>query len=66
MSNYVGRAINPRTNQVQEALFIDDHFGRHRYGIRFAGEEYVWPAHKVTVVTDAEPILRPQDRGEAS
>ena len=50
MSHYTGHAVNPRTNQVEEACFLDDYFGRHRYGVRFAGEEHVWPIGDVTQV----------------
>lgn len=50
MSSYTGYAVNPRTNQVEEACFLDDYFGRHRYGVRFAGEEHVWPIGEVTQV----------------
>jgi hypothetical protein len=35
MSTYVDKAINPKTNEPQLALFVDDYFGSHRYGIGF-------------------------------
>lgn len=35
MSTYVDKAINPKTSKPQLALFIDDYFGSHRYGVGF-------------------------------
>ena len=35
MSTYVDKAINPKTNEPQLALFVDDYYGSHRYGVGF-------------------------------
>jgi len=35
MSSYVDKAINPSTGKPQLALFIDDYYGSHRYGVGF-------------------------------
>lgn len=35
MSTYNAKAKNPRTGEVEEAVFMDDYFGRHRYGVQF-------------------------------
>lgn len=35
MSTFVDKAINPKTEKVQSAIFIDDFYGRHRYGVTF-------------------------------
>lgn len=35
MSHYFAKAIHPVTKQVEDALFMDDYFGRHQYGIKF-------------------------------
>ena len=35
MSTYVDKAINPKTKKVQSAIFIDDFYGQHRYGVAF-------------------------------
>lgn len=41
MSNYSSKAINPKTGKEEDADFLDDYFGRHRYGVKFAdGEIY--------------------------
>jgi len=36
MSNYSKQTINPRTGESEQAEWLDDHFGKHVYGIRFA------------------------------
>jgi hypothetical protein len=35
MSTYVDKAISPKTGKPQLALFIDDHYGSHQYGVGF-------------------------------
>ena len=35
MSTYIDTAINPKTGKPQLALFIDDYYGSHRYGVGF-------------------------------
>ena len=35
MSTYVDNAVNPKTGESQLALFIDDFYGSHRYGVGF-------------------------------
>ena len=35
MSNYYADAKNPLTGKIERALFIDDYFGKHRYGVQF-------------------------------
>ena len=36
MSNFIAKAIHPRTGIVEVAEFLDDYFGKHHYGVRFA------------------------------
>jgi len=38
MSTYVDKAINPKTDKSQLALFIDDYYGSHRYGVGFKND----------------------------
>ena len=35
MSNYTKLTQHPRTGETLEASWLDDYFGRHRYGVRF-------------------------------
>lgn len=39
MSNYSQKAINPKTGKQEVAEFLDDYFGKHRYGVKFSDEE---------------------------
>ncbi len=50
MSTYIDTAINPKTSQSQKALFIDDYYGSHRYGVGFRndGQE---PSLSDTIIT---------------
>lgn len=42
MSSYHAFAINPITDAVEVAEFLDDYFGRHQYGVKFPGIEEVF------------------------
>ena len=59
MSNHRDKAINPRTGQVEDADFLDNHFGRWRYGIRFVGEAHVYRIGDVKL-----PLPHPQEKGD--
>ena len=48
MSNFKDKTIHPETGEIQEAWFLDDYFGKHKYGIRFVGETRVFPIDQVT------------------
>ncbi|MGY3581899.1 hypothetical protein ACVIGB_000029 [Bradyrhizobium sp. USDA 4341] len=59
MSDYPAKAINPATRQVEGCLFLDDHFSKNEYGVRFAdGTVYrPWEVHGVdTKLTEEEAI----------
>ena len=38
MSTYVDLAINPKTGKPQRALFVDNFYGSHRYGVAFKND----------------------------
>lgn len=38
MSTFVSEAINPKTGKSQSALYIDDYYGSHRYGVGFKND----------------------------
>lgn len=46
MSNFYGSAINPKTGEVELAEFMDNYYGRHRYGIKFS-DGSVYPETEV-------------------
>jgi hypothetical protein len=48
MSNFVAPAVHPKTGKLQPATFLDDHYGKHRYGIRFQ-DGSIYPAEEVEV-----------------
>ena len=35
MSNYTQPTKHPETGEILDAEWIDDYFGRHKYGVRF-------------------------------
>ena len=44
MSAFIRRTKNPVTGAFQDATWLDDFFGQHRYGVQFAGEAHVYEA----------------------
>lgn len=49
MSNYRATAIHPVTGKNEYADFLDNYFGHHIYGVRFAGEDRVYPIDQVEI-----------------
>ena len=35
MSSYIAQTKHPETGEMQEAYWMDDFFGKHRYGVKF-------------------------------
>ena len=35
MTSYLSKNINPKTGKLERCEWLDDYFGRHRYGVRF-------------------------------
>jgi hypothetical protein len=62
MSSYASRAVNPATGELEPALFIDDYFGSHQYGVRFADGK-THSRREVKEVT--EPRLTNEEQIEA-
>lgn len=47
MSTFIRRTKNPVTGRFEDAVWMDDYFGRHRYGVRFGdGQVYREGDHK--------------------
>jgi hypothetical protein len=44
MSSYLAKAKHPKTGKVAVAIFADDFFGRHHYGVIFRkdGKDMTW------------------------
>lgn len=48
MSTYRDLARNPATGRIEDALWIDDYFGRHQYGVEFS-DGRIWPQKEVAI-----------------
>lgn len=57
MSNFVAPAVHPKTKKLEHAIFLDDYYGKHRYGIRFP-DGSIYPAEKVKVPPREEDVSR--------
>jgi hypothetical protein len=42
MSTFYRRTKNPVTDRFEDALWLDDYFGRHRYGVQFPSDGIVY------------------------
>lgn len=58
MSSYRAIAFNPATHEVEEADWLDNHFGRHIYGVQFRGNYTVWYTHEVGLEAASRTITR--------
>lgn len=52
MSTYIDKAINPKTGKAQMALFMDDYYGSHRYGVGFKNDRSTPSLSESIVFTD--------------
>lgn len=59
MSNYARVAWNPKEHVARAALWIDNHFGPHRYGVRFEGDDHVYRPEEVEI--PVELVLVPRE-----
>ena len=53
MSNFTIPTVHPVSGKTVNAMWLDDHFGRHLYGIQFEGEEKVYRASEI--INTSEP-----------
>lgn len=51
MSTYQKTTKNPVTGKWEKAVWIDDYFGNHHYGVQFEGEEKVYDPEDVELET---------------
>jgi hypothetical protein len=42
MSNYVRRTKHPVTEEFEDAHWIDDYFGKHKYGVSFPSDDKIY------------------------
>jgi hypothetical protein len=58
MSSYIRRTKNPRTGEFEDAEWIDDHFGRHQYGVSLSSSGQIYgtnDSRKWEFEDEAEP-----------
>lgn len=39
MSNFTDKAYHPITGLLEEAIFIDDYYGKNKYGVMFSDKK---------------------------
>lgn len=49
MSNYTRVAWHPTERVARAAMWLDDHFGKHQYGVRFSGDPKVYRPNEVEI-----------------
>jgi hypothetical protein len=42
VSSFFADTLHPVTRERKRAMWLDDYFGRRRYGVRFEGEDHVY------------------------
>ena len=52
MSNFARAAYHPKEKVVRAAIWIDDHFGRHEYGVSFDGDQHVYRPEETSIPLD--------------
>lgn len=58
MSSYYRNTINPRTGKFEPAEWLDDHFGKGLYGVKFRDGEVHDPRKVDMEVVDVAPESR--------
>ena len=48
MSSYISKAKNPKTEKIEDAQFLDDFYGLHKYGVRF-DDGNVYPISEIEI-----------------
>ncbi len=43
MSSYRKKTKHPATGKIEDAMWIDDYFGPHRYGVKFSDDLVYYP-----------------------
>lgn len=60
MSNYLATAINPKNGEPETVWMLDDHFGRHNYGVQFPNGE-IYPDTEVKILSPKECETKAED-----
>jgi hypothetical protein len=54
MSNYTAPTRHPVTGAIEMADWLDDHDGKHRYGVRFPSDGKIYGGHECVEVRPRE------------
>lgn len=55
MSSYFKNTKHPKTGEWQTAMWLDDYFGPHRYGVLFPGDEKYYSPLEYILETEPMP-----------
>ena len=55
MSTYIAPSKHPETGDIRPALWMDDHFGNHNYGVKFAPDSKIWEAKEIEQIPWDDP-----------
>ena len=62
MSNYTRSAYHPKEKVVRAAIWLDDHFGPHQYGVSFQGDEHVYKPQETEIPLDVVFVPKLEQR----
>jgi hypothetical protein len=43
MSNFIKRTLNPKTQKFEDAIWMDDYCGQHKYSVYFPSDKTTYP-----------------------
>ena len=58
MSNYSAPTRHPVTGAIEMADWLDDHDGKHRYGVRFPSDGKIYGGHECVEVKMTDDIVK--------
>jgi hypothetical protein len=61
MSNYSAPTRHPVTGAIEMADWLDDHDGKHRYGVRFPSDGKIYGGHECVEVRMTDDIVHRLD-----
>jgi len=61
MSTFIAKTKHPETGKWEWAEWIDNHFGRHQYGVLFLNDENVYDPRDTTLKTKETEEQPPKD-----
>jgi len=59
MSNFTRAAYHPKEKVIRAAMYVDDYFGHHEYGVRFPGDAHVYRPHETDIPLDVLFVPKP-------